>query len=87
MKTSSNDYDSEGQLAAQFESASRWLREHLPTVALVSLGLTLALWLASGIYSVHPGHVGVVRTFGKETARTRAGSELPLPVAVSGPTW
>ncbi|MFZ0710605.1 MAG: FtsH protease activity modulator HflK [Terrimicrobiaceae bacterium] len=79
MKTSSNDYDSEGQLAAQFESASRWLREHLPTVALVSLGLTLALWLASGFYMVTSGHIGVVRTFGKETDRTQAGLHYRFP--------
>jgi membrane protease subunit HflK len=35
--------------------------------------------LASGVYIVGPGHVGVVRTFGKESARTDPGLHYRIP--------
>ena len=80
MKMPSNDYGPpQEQWAAQFESANRWIREHVPAIALIALGLGLALWLASGFYMVTSGHVGVVRTFGKETDRTQAGLHYRFP--------
>ncbi|MGA9578223.1 MAG: SPFH domain-containing protein, partial [Terrimicrobiaceae bacterium] len=80
MKMPSNDYGfPQEQWAAQFESANRWIREHVPAIALIALGLALALWLASGFYMVTSGHVGVVRTFGKETDRTQAGLHYRFP--------
>jgi membrane protease subunit HflK len=67
------------QWDAQFESANRWVREHVRVIAMVVLGLAVAVWLASGCYMVTSGHVGVVRTFGKETDRTQAGLHYRFP--------
>ncbi len=67
------------QLAQFFEQAQRWLQQHLPKVLPVALGAILILWLASGMYTVNPGHKGVVRTFGKETARTEPGLNYRYP--------
>ena len=67
------------QLGEQFERASKRLTQILPKLLPVAAGLVVVLWLASGIYSVHPGHVGVVRTFGKETARTEPGLNYRFP--------
>ena len=39
----------------------------------------LAAW--RGVYSVNPGEVGVVRTFGKETGQTQPGLHFRLPIA------
>jgi len=36
-------------------------------------------WFASGVYTVNPGHIGVVRTFGRETARTEPGLNYRYP--------
>jgi membrane protease subunit HflK len=80
MKIPSNDYvPPQEQWAAMFESANRRLREHWASVALVALGLALAVWLASGFYMVTSGHVGVVRTFGKESDRRPAGLHYRFP--------
>ena len=68
------------QLAAQFEHILNRLRQFLPKILAVAAGLVLVAWLASGVYSVHPGHVGVVRTFGKETARTQPGLNYRFPL-------
>ena len=39
----------------------------------------ILLWLASGIYMVGPGEVGIVRQFGTETRKTEAGLRYHLP--------
>ena len=67
------------QLGEQFERASKRLTQILPKLLPIAAGLIVVLWLASGIYSVNPGHVGVVRTFGKETARTEPGLNYRFP--------
>jgi membrane protease subunit HflK len=46
---------------------------------LIGLGILIALWLASGIYTVGPGSQGVVRQFGREVAKTDAGLNYHLP--------
>ena len=67
------------QLAEQFERVSDAFTRFLPKLLPLAAGLIVVLWAASGIYSVHPGHVGVVRTFGKETARTNPGLNYRIP--------
>ena len=67
------------QLAEQFQRASDAFTRLLPKLLPIGAGLILLLWAASGIYTVHPGHVGVVRTFGKETARTEPGLNYRFP--------
>ena len=67
------------QLLESFEQASQWIKHHLPKLLPLAAGATLLLWLASGVYTVNPGHKGVVRTFGKETARTEPGLNYRYP--------
>ena len=69
----------EQQMAEQMESLTRWLKARLPKLAPLVLAGVLVLWLASGVYVVDPGHVGVVRTFGKETVRTESGLNYRVP--------
>jgi len=69
----------EDQLARQFEQAGRLLKKYLPKILPVALLLAAAVWLSSGVYVVEPGHKGVVRTFGKETARTAPGLNYRYP--------
>ena len=67
------------ELGEQFEHARKMITHFLPKLLPIAAGLIAVLWLASGIYSVNPGHVGVVRTFGKETARTQPGLNYRFP--------
>jgi modulator of FtsH protease HflK len=56
-----------------------WLRQRLPRILLIALAALVGLWFASGVYIVNPGHLGVVRTFCKETARTEPGLHYRFP--------
>ena len=67
------------QLFQTFEKVSKWTKHHLPRILPFAAGAIFLLWLASGVYSVNPGHKGVVRTFGKETARTEPGLNYRYP--------
>jgi membrane protease subunit HflK len=67
------------QLLESFEQASQWIKQYLPKLLPLAVGAILLLWLASGVYTVNPGHKGVVRTFGKETARTEPGLNYRYP--------
>jgi membrane protease subunit HflK len=46
------------------------------------IGVVLVLWLLTGIYSVGPDEVGVVRTFGKVTNVTQSGLRYHLPFPI-----
>jgi regulator of protease activity HflC (stomatin/prohibitin superfamily) len=47
-----------------------------------AFGFIIVLLLAwRGVYSVNPGEVGVVRTFGKETGETQPGLHFLVPIA------
>lgn len=43
------------------------------------LGVTLIIWLGTGIYQVQPSEEGVVQTFGRHTATTNPGINYRLP--------
>ncbi|HSV30498.1 MAG TPA: FtsH protease activity modulator HflK [Atribacteraceae bacterium] len=45
----------------------------------VVIGIVLAIWLASGIYTVGPGALGVVRQFGRFISQTGPGLNYRLP--------
>jgi len=51
----------------------RWLLPLAGLVLIIGLGL-------SGLYSVEPGEVGVVRTFGAETGQSQPGLHYAVPV-------
>ena len=44
-------------------------------------GIILLLLAWSGVYSINPGEVGVVRTFGKETSQSQPGLHFIVPLA------
>jgi membrane protease subunit HflK len=46
------------------------------------IGAVLVLWLLTGIYSVGPDEVGVVRTFGKVTRIAQSGLRYHLPIPI-----
>jgi membrane protease subunit HflK len=46
------------------------------------LGIVVVLWLLTGIYSVGPDEVGVVRTFGKVTRVAQSGLRYHLPIPI-----
>ena len=46
------------------------------------IGIVLVLWLLTGIYSVGPDEVGVVRTFGKVTRIAQSGLRYHLPFPI-----
>jgi modulator of FtsH protease HflK len=74
-----NEPPFEPQFGEQVTRAAEWLRRALPRIAAIAVAVIGLLWLASGIYIVGPGQVGVVRTFGKESARTEPGLNYRLP--------
>ncbi len=66
-------------MAQQLEKLQRTLGRNLPKILPLLAIVIPALWLASGVYVVNPGHKGVVRTFGRETARTEPGLNYRYP--------
>jgi membrane protease subunit HflK len=46
------------------------------------IGIVLVLWLLTGIYSVGPDEVGVVRTFGKVTRIAQSGLRYHVPFPI-----
>ena len=48
-------------------------------ILLVLLAIVIGIWLASGIYIVGPGEMGVIRQFGKEVDQTSPGLRYRLP--------
>ena len=74
------DYDPhQEKLIRELERAHGWLMQRLPRILLIGLAVVVVLWFASGIYMVNQGHVGVVRTFGKETACVEPGLHYRFP--------
>jgi len=53
-------------------------------LAVLVVGLIVVIWLATGIYQVNTGEIGVVRVFGKESNQTTPGLHWrwPSPIAV-----
>lgn len=79
MNPHSGNEPNEEELNRQLDRAGVLLKQRLPRILLIALPALVVLWFASGIYMVNPGHVGVVRTFGKETARAEAGFHYRFP--------
>jgi modulator of FtsH protease HflK len=79
-----NEPQFDQQLGQIFEQIQLWLKRNLPAnfgpkVVPLAVGVIILMWLATGVYVVEPGHKGVVRTFGKETARTDPGLNYRYP--------
>jgi membrane protease subunit HflK len=58
------------------EKLARW---GVKRVLLILFLIALGVWLASGIYIVGPGEMGVIRQFGKEVDQTSPGLRYRLP--------
>jgi len=48
-------------------------------VILILIGIAIAIWLLTGIYTVGPGEEGVVKTFGKHSSTASPGLNYHLP--------
>lgn len=76
------DFDPVDELKKQF---NKWRQgkkvPNMPNSKLIWLVPIVALlaWLASGIYFVEPGEIGVERLFGKEVAQTNPGPHYAFP--------
>jgi modulator of FtsH protease HflK len=79
MSYQSDELQLPQQLLESIEQIGQWVQRYLPKILPLAAGALLLLWLASGVYTVNPGHKGVVRTFGKETARTEPGLNYRYP--------
>jgi modulator of FtsH protease HflK len=79
MNRHSDNEPIEEELNRQPGRADAWLKQRLPMILLIAIAALVVLWFVSGIYIVNPGHIGVVRTFGKETTRTEPGLHYRLP--------
>lgn len=86
MQSFGGDYhDHRPDPQAQLDQLMAQLRRFFSGKLLIPvLGLVVAIWLASGIYVVGPGEIGVVRQFGREIAQTQPGLRyrLPWPIQV-----
>ena len=51
-------------------------------IAMAILGLSLILWLATGVYTVGAGEQGVLRTFGEQTSTTAPGLHWHWPAPI-----
>src|SRR4030042_6420163 len=58
------------------EKLFRWGRKK---ILLILLAIVIGIWLASGIYIVGPGEMGVIRQFGKMVDQTSPGLRYRLP--------
>ena len=61
------------------EDLIRTLRGPIKKLWLPGLAVVMFLWLASGLYIVGPGEVGVVRQFGQHVATAAPGPNYRLP--------
>ncbi len=72
------------------ESVQRTARQAKHVAGRLVPGLAILagiLWLASGIYTVQPGQVGVIRTFGSFTTTTNPDSVIAGRRPFSSSTW
>jgi membrane protease subunit HflK len=58
------------------EKVTRWGGKRIQFILLV---VAVGIWLATGIYIVSPGEMGVIRQFGKEVDQTSPGLRYRLP--------
>jgi modulator of FtsH protease HflK len=66
-------------VAEELEQRLRMAGSITKRLAPLVVGAVLILWLASGIYTVGPGEIGVVRHFGKEISRSPSGLHYRIP--------
>lgn len=82
VNTSLNTYDPWGNPPEPtwFEKLANVLKGRSPRVSPLWLLLLLVIaWLCTGIYTVQPGEVAVIRRFGKYTGITEPGLRFRLP--------
>ncbi|MFP4642597.1 MAG: hypothetical protein ACOC6S_03005 [Chloroflexota bacterium] len=66
--------------APSLEHVLKWIRRKgAGKIAGILVGVIALIWLLTGIYTVGPGELGVVRQFGKEVGQTGPGLHYHLP--------
>lgn len=73
---STNESSWENPLYQLLHQVRRRLNNRFP---LIILAIVVAVWLLSGIYTVGPGEMGVIRQFGREYTITEPGLRYHLP--------
>ena len=70
-----NPAEVEAQLRQAQAQVDSFLRRAWPLAIVAAIGI----WVASGIYQIQPGEIGVVRHFGYEVSRSGPGLHYRLP--------
>ncbi len=76
MNNQEPSWDTNNPLIQQLQQIRQRLKK--PFVLLL-LALIIIVWLSTGLYTVGPGEVGVIRQFGREFAITGSGLRYRLP--------
>jgi modulator of FtsH protease HflK len=79
MRSQFDDNGGRPDVAEVVAQVSDAFQRNLRRLGPIIVGLIVLILLATGIYSVGPGEKGVVRTFGRETARTEPGLHYRIP--------
>lgn len=66
--------------SSNVEQVTEAIRKNLKRIGPILLGIVVVLLILSGVYSVGPGELGVVRTFGQETKKSGPGLHFAIPL-------
>src|SRR5688572_27442987 len=70
-----NPAEVEAQLRQAQAQVDSFIRRAWPLAIVAAIGI----WVASGVYQIQPGEIGVVRHFGYEVSRSGPGLHYRLP--------
>ena len=73
------DYGDHSLAGAVLEIQEKLFRWGRKKILLILLAIVIGIWLASGIYIVGPGEMGVIRQFGKIVDQTSPGLRYRFP--------
>lgn len=67
------------KIVGQMGGGGKQKRVKVGPIVWIAIGIVVAIWLGSGMYTVGPAEVGVVRQFGRFVAQTDPGLNYRLP--------
>ena len=59
-----------------------WMRSAPASVGWIVIGIVVAIWLATGIYTIGPSEVGLLKRFGRHVATADPGLHYHLPAPI-----